>query len=237
MQNTACFWGGEAGAEKHPQDQASGNEVNPQHHQPRSTRSCKAAPWDKEVLATLLTAQLKTPCTEQKAQPGPAGSKPLQMTGPLQNSPGHSTELQWWGSLCRDSPEPLPAEVPHSSPIPRRLRAWGVFRDQHNRPEKRAAVCLGLASFSQMCCSRGKGAAEPASWRKRASPAHSQACHLPPALGCQKGMPASPRGCAESTRGSPGLSRRRQGTRAALKDTDGSQGRWCRAPSLLPCRA
>jgi len=98
---------GEVGAEKHPQDQAAGNEANLQHHQPRSTRSCEAALWDEEVLAVLLTAQLRTPCTRRKAQPGPAGSKPSGVTGPLPNSLRSSTELQCWGCLCRDTPEPL----------------------------------------------------------------------------------------------------------------------------------
>lgn len=95
----------EAGAEKHPQDQVARSETNLQHPWSRSTRSCEAALWAKEMLATLLMAQLKTLCTRQKAQPGPPESKPLVRTGLLQNSLGHSTEL--WGCLCRDNPEPL----------------------------------------------------------------------------------------------------------------------------------
>lgn len=143
--------GGEAGAEKHPQDQASGNEVNPQHRWPRSTCSCKAALWDKEVLAMLLMAQLKTPFTWQKAQPGPPGPKPLGMTGPLQNSLGCSTELWWCGCLCRDNPEPLPHRGSPQLSHSKAPQSLGRFWEPAQLSRKKAAVFWGLASFSRMC--------------------------------------------------------------------------------------
>ena len=134
---------GEAEAEKHPQDQVTGNEVNLQQHWRRSTHSCKAALWDEEVLATSLTAQLKTPCTWQKAQPGPAGSQPSGMTGPLQNSLGRSIELWWWGCLCRDNPEPLPhrgfPQLSHTKAPQSLRRFWGPAQPAG----KKAAVVWG----------------------------------------------------------------------------------------------
>lgn len=150
----------EVAAEKHPQDQVAGNEVNPQHHWLRSTHSCKAAPWDEEVLATLLMAQLKTPCTQQKVQPGPAGSKTSGMTGPLQNSLGRSTELWWWGCLCRDNMEPLSRRGSLQLSHTKAPQSLGCFWGPVSLAGKKAAVCLGLVSFSQMVEERSSRASQ-----------------------------------------------------------------------------
>lgn len=88
----------------------------------------------------VCRARLKTPCTRQKAQPGPAVSKPLGMTGPLRNSLGGSTELHGGAAFAGTAQSPCPIEVPRSSPVPGHLRAWGIFGDQHNQLEKKQVL-------------------------------------------------------------------------------------------------
>lgn len=158
----------ENGAEKHPQDQVAGSETNLQHPWPRNTQSWEAALWAKEVLATLLMAQLKIPCTRQKAQPGPAGSTSLVMTGLLQNSLGHSTKL--WSCLCRDNPEPLfPTALPGEG-----TSEPGVVLGTSTTSWKKSSHLFGASELLPDVLAWRKGAAELASWRKCVSPAHGQ---------------------------------------------------------------
>lgn len=189
---------GEAGAGK-LQDQAAGNAVNIQHCRPRSTRSCEAAPWDKSA-ANVADGSAKD--TLQKAQPGPTGSKPPGMTGPLQNSLGCSTELWWWGCLCRDNPELLPGrgspQLSHTK-VPQSLgHFWGPVQSAG----KKAAVCLGLASFSQM-----SGGKEQQSW-----PA-GERVHLQPTTRPATSLShqAGRRGCPQA----PGAAQRASGVALA----------------------
>lgn len=155
------------------------------------------------------------------------------MTGPLQNSQGRSTELWWWGCLCRDNPEPLPHRLPVAFPY-QGTSEPGVFLGTSTTSWKKNKCLFRASALLPDVLGWRKGAAEPASWIKCASPAPNQTSK--PQAG-RRGCPQAPGAALRASEAVPARAGDAQETQAALRDTDGSHGRRRRAPSQLPCRA
>lgn len=141
----------EAGAEKPPQDQVAGNEVNFHSSWLRSTCSSEIVLWHEEVLVMLLTAQPDT-LYPTKGTAWACWVNALRDKSSIVKHPSSvhravvvGLPLQGQSRVPRLS-NSLPVSLPHQG-----TSELGCFQTPVKLARIKAAVCLGLVSFSQIC--------------------------------------------------------------------------------------